>query len=312
MAKVDIHNTLASDRAGNFTVPDTPVSMQVNYANSVDRALGIYPSSVEVAPKLVNELADAVLSVGAPKSNNSGKTLQESSQSVSGTSAPVASQVSAGTQVQDLDYLNRLIEISQANTAKEQEFAREQMAWQEAQNAKAMDFNAEQAQINRDWQEMMSNTAHQREVADMLKAGINPVLSVSGGNGATVTSGATASGVTSAGSKGSVDTGVTNALASMFGALINAQTMENVARISANSATAVAGINAGSAMAVQNARAEQERFIYQNYPQNVYSLASSLLNPDNSNSTISRLLNDPGEISSKSSGRSFTGNMKKN
>lgn len=282
MAKVDIHDTWQADQAGNFTVPDHPVEMKVNYANPINAALGIYPTSVEVAPKLVNELADAVLSVGAPKSNNSGKTVQESSQSVSGTSAPVASQFSAGTQEQD--FLKQLIEISQANTAKEQEFAREQMAWQEAQNAKAMDFNAEQAQINRDWQEMMSNTAHQREVADMLKAGINPVLSVSGGNGATVTSGATASGVTSAGSKGSVDTGVTNALASMFGALINAQTMENVARISANSATAVAGINASSAMAVQNSRNEQERFIYQNYPNNIYQVANSVLNNDTTKS----------------------------
>lgn len=276
MAKVDIHDTWQSDQSGNFTVPDHPVEMKVNYANPVNAALGIYPTSVEVAPKLVNELADAVLSVGAPKSNNSGKTVQQSSQSVTGSSAPAATSFDFGSSQQDL--LNQLIEISQSNTAKEQEFAHEQMAWQEAQNAKAMNFNAEQAQINRDWQEMMSNTAHQREVADMLKAGINPVLSVSGGNGATVTSGATASGVTSAGSKGSVDTGVTNALASMFGALINAQTMENVARISANSATAVAGINASSAMAVQNSRNEQERYIYQNYPNNLYQAVASGIN----------------------------------
>lgn len=286
MGKVDIHDTWHSDQAGNFTVPDTPVEMKVTYDNPFNAALQMYPSSVQVAPKIVNELAGALLSVGAPKSNNSGKTVQSSSQSVAGTNAPVASSFNAGTQEQDL--INQLIQISQSNTAKEQEFAREQMAWQEAQNAKAMEFNAGQAQLNRDWQEMMSNTAHQREVADMLKAGINPVLSVSGGNGATVTSGATASGVTSAGSKGSVDTGVTSALASMFGALINAQSMENVARISANSATAVAGINAASAMNVQNSRNEQERFIYQNYPSNVWRAVSSLLED---NSKVSNLFN---------------------
>lgn len=248
-------------------------------------------------PKVVNELSDALLSVGAPKSNNSGKTVQNASQSVSGTSSPAASNVNFSTQEQDL--MNQLLEISQSNTAKEQEFAREQMAFQEAQNAKAMEFNAEQAQINRDWQKMMSDTAHQREVADMLAAGINPVLSVSGGNGASVTSGATASGVTSAGSKGSVDTGMTSALASMFGALINAQTMENVAKISANSAQQVAGINAGSAMAVQNSRNEQERYIYQNYPSTLYQFASANLNPTNSNSTVSNLINKIGKLFSK-------------
>lgn len=42
-----------------------------------------------------------------------------------------------------------------------------------------------EARKNREWQERMSSTAHQREVLDMKMAGINPIMSARGGGAST-------------------------------------------------------------------------------------------------------------------------------
>lgn len=52
--------------------------------------------------------------------------------------------------------------------------------------------SAKQASKQRRWQEYMSNTAHQREATDLYKAGLNPILTATGGKGASTPSGAMA------------------------------------------------------------------------------------------------------------------------
>lgn len=108
--------------------------------------------------------------------------------------------------------------------AREIAAADKQMRFQEEQNAKAMAFNASEAEKNRAWQKMMSDSAHQREVIDFMKAGLNPVLGIIGSSGASTPSGSSASVSGAQGSKANVNSGALEIIATEMSKLLERQT----------------------------------------------------------------------------------------
>ena len=240
------------------------------------------------------------------------------------TTGKDASQVQSVPAVGNLDSaLSRINRTASENTAKSAQLASEQRDWQERQNALAMQFNAQEAAKSRSWQEYMSNTAHQREIKDLKAAGLNPVLSAMGGNGASVTSGATASGVTSAGAKGEVDTSANAALVQILGSVLSAQTQLQTANVNARTQEAVADKYTAMEKVVAQIGADASRYganmSYASnrygadmaYASNRYSTDQNIANPNNIYGLVREMIKGAtGADSAKSASSGITSAIK--
>lgn len=135
-------------------------------------------------------------------------------------------------------------------------------------------WSAKQASRDRHWQKVMSDTAHQREVADLKAAGLNPILSAN--QGASTPSGA----------MGTTDTSGTGAIVSMLSTMIDTE-----------NANARAELKAASAAARSQEQTERFKNLTTSYENLIWEFLKNITG--NNGKTVSEIASDAADNAKK-------------